>query len=533
MTSTSNEKTTGVEISRKLVFINSMSSLVALGLNMTVLVWLQRFLLHRIDTAEYSVLPVLFSVMMFVPLLTTTFTRGLARYATEAYAANDTDRVTQIASTMSLILFGVGLVVLSLGLAVAYRLDSILTLDPAYADDARLMFALLMAGFAVQIMLEPFSVGLEVKQRFVLFNAITTGGQFLRIAILIGLLFGISVGVLWVVVASVTAAFITQLVILACSLRFVPYLRFKWSAVNRTVARQLLTFGGWSTFSAVAITITRSSDAVILNKLGTPLDVTCFYLGALPFQYINLAGSAALTPLRPAMVSMYANNRSARFGDIFLQGGRWALWLTLFISVPLMVCGRELITLYVGAEFQLAGTVMLLVLLQYPVGQGVRMLFQVAEATANIRRLSVYLLAMSLFNLGLTLYLVGVLDMGALGSGIGSAVAALLFYPLLLWPLGFKLANVNVATWIRSTFVPGLLPAAVAVPVLIALRMVVPLDSWINLLACFAAASIAYLAVLWLAALRPEDRRELAAVRTKLAQTPLLSGLVARRDGSE
>lgn len=510
------------------MLINSTSSLVALALNMTVLVWLQRFLLHRIDTAEYSVLPVLFSVMMFVPLLTTTFTRGLARYTTEAYAANDMERVTQIASTMFLILMFVGVVVLAMGLSVAYHVDRVLTIDPAYANDAKLMFGLLMAGFALQIMLEPFCVGLEIKQRFVLLNVITTGGQFVRIAFLFGLLFGISVGVLWVIVATVTAAFLTQLVILGFSLRSVPSLRFHRSAVRWPIARELLYFGSWSTISALAITITRSSDAIILNKLGTSLDVTCFYLGALPFQYINLAGSAALTPLRPAMVSMYANNRAERFGKIFMQGGRWALWLTLFVAVPLMVCGREFITLYVGAEFQLAGTVMLLVLLQYPVSQGVRMLFQVSEARAAIRTLSMCLLAMSLFNLGLTLYMVGVLKMGAFGSALGSAVSAFVFYPLLLWPLGFKMADVRFTTWARKTLGPGLLPAAAAVPTLLGLKLLVPLDSWVNLFLCLLAGSVVYAVVLWLGALQNEDRHELKAASRKLAGMPLVSMLLPR-----
>ncbi len=526
--SKSNTKSSGVEVSRKLVLINSTSSLIALALNMTVLVWLQRFLLSRIDTAEYSVLPVLFSVMMFVPLLTTMFTRGLARYATEAYAADDMARVTQIASTMFLILLGVGIAVLGIGLSLAYHLDSVLTIDPAYASDAKLMFGLLMAGFSLQIMMEPFCVGLEVKQRFVLLNAITTSGQFVRIAILFALLFGISVGVLWVIVATVTAAFLTQCVILGFSLRIVPSLRFQWRAVKWPIARELLYFGGWSTVSALAITITRSSDAIILNKLGTSLDVTCFYLGALPFQYINLAGSAALTPLRPAMVSMYANNRAERFGKIFMQGGRWALWLTLFVAVPLMVCGREFITLYVGAEFQLAGTVMLLVLLQYPVSQGVRMLFQVSEATAQIRTLSMCLLAMSFFNLGLTLYMVGVLKMGAFGSALGSAISAFVFYPLLLWPLGLKMADVRFTTWIRKTLGPGLLPAAVVVPTLLGLKLVVPLDSWTNLFLFLLAGSVTYAIVLGLGALQEEDRSEFKRASLKLAELPLVSMFLTR-----
>ena len=114
-----------VEISRKLVLFNSASSLVALGLNVTVLDWLHRFLLKRIGTEEYSMPPVLYSIMMFAPLLTTMFTNGLVRYTTKVYTAGDTHRVTQIVSTMSLILLGVVLVVVFIGSLVAYRLDSV------------------------------------------------------------------------------------------------------------------------------------------------------------------------------------------------------------------------------------------------------------------------------------------------------------------------------------------------------------------------------------------------------------------------
>ena len=75
-----------VEISKRLVFINSASSLLAKVLNVSILVWLQQYLLRRISTEEYSLYPILMAVMLLVPLLTTILISGLSRYIVEAYA---------------------------------------------------------------------------------------------------------------------------------------------------------------------------------------------------------------------------------------------------------------------------------------------------------------------------------------------------------------------------------------------------------------------------------------------------------------
>lgn len=84
MNSTNTEIPSRVEISKKLVLINSASSLVTRMLSISVLIWLQQYLLKRITPEEYSLLPVLYSVMMFAPLVTTVLTAGLGRYIVEA-----------------------------------------------------------------------------------------------------------------------------------------------------------------------------------------------------------------------------------------------------------------------------------------------------------------------------------------------------------------------------------------------------------------------------------------------------------------
>ena len=119
-----------VEISKKLVLINSASSVITRLLSISVLIWLQQYLLKRITPEEYSLLPVLYSVMMFAPLVTTILTGGLGRYIVEAYARDDDERVTQIVSTMFPILCAAGVVLLSAGWTFAWYIDSVLNVAP-------------------------------------------------------------------------------------------------------------------------------------------------------------------------------------------------------------------------------------------------------------------------------------------------------------------------------------------------------------------------------------------------------------------
>jgi len=394
------------------------------------------------------------------------------------------------------------------GILTLYIFD-VLTIAPEHLGDVRIMFALLMLSLALKLALSPLILGLDIRQKHLVANMISTGGQFLKIGAIFILLTTVSVKVLWVIVATVAADVIVQLTMLTLSLRLVPALRFRRRSVNWPVARELLSFGGWSTITALALSIRSSADAIILNNLGTPLGVTCYYLGALPLQHINGASSAALFPLNPALIAMHTSGQTERLGRVFLKGGRWALWFTLFVSVPLMLYGREVITLYVGKEFELAGAVMFLVLLAFPVEQGIRMLFPLAEATAAIRRLSLSLLAISIFNLSLTIYFVGVLKMGALGSGLGTALSVVLLYPLLLWPLAFRIAKIDFRTWLRKTLWPGLLPGMASAIVLLALKGVVSLDSWFNVFCCISVGSLAYLAALWFRGLQEEEHHEL------------------------
>ena len=200
-----------IEINKKIVFFNAASSTLTIILNASVLIWLQQYLLRRISPEEFSLLPILISVMAITPLLSMIFTGGINRYVTIAYAKDDDDEITRICSTMFPILLFAGTIFLAGGWLVAWNIEKILIIDPLYIRDAKLMMALLIFSAAIKIPLTAFGTGFVVRQKLYIEDAISIFCLIIRLAILFGLLFGVSTRVLWVTVALV----ISELIFLA------------------------------------------------------------------------------------------------------------------------------------------------------------------------------------------------------------------------------------------------------------------------------------------------------------------------------
>ena len=89
-----------VEISKRLVLINSISSVITRLINILFLVWIYEYLLERISTEEFAVYPVVAAIIVFAPLFSSLLTGGISRFVIEAYARGEMQRVTEIVSSI-------------------------------------------------------------------------------------------------------------------------------------------------------------------------------------------------------------------------------------------------------------------------------------------------------------------------------------------------------------------------------------------------------------------------------------------------
>jgi O-antigen/teichoic acid export membrane protein len=517
----------GVEISKKLVFVNSVSSLLTRLISLSVLVWMHQYLIRRIPTEEYAIYPVIVSVMAFAPIMTTILTGGIARYVVHAYAQHDVRRVSQIVTSMAPLIAAGAIAFWSVGGLAVYFIDSLLSVDPGVHDDAQLMMSLLVFQQGLELLVFPFTIGLYVRQRFVLSNLLSLSEQFVRISLLLVLLLGVAPRVLWVVIAAVVSRMLSLLATLVISQRLMPSLRVRPSLFDRSTARSLTSFGSWTVLGGISYRIRTSANPIILNLLSAPLEVAIFHVGSLPGRQLDSITTLASNPLQPAITAMHAKGDWVGLQRAYLRGNRIALWVMLLPCVPLMVFGSQLAVLYVGDAYRSAGVVLLWICLGFCISQSSEMLYRVALATAQVRGFFIAAISGSLTNVGLTVILVGYFDMGAIGAALASVAIISAWHSLIFWPMGARMVKITFARFWRETLWPAVLPAIVATAVCWVLKRLVAPDTWLQLGLCAAAGIAAYLAVLLLRGLPPEDRRDLErllnAARNGLSALPVRS----------
>jgi O-antigen/teichoic acid export membrane protein len=459
--------------------------------------------------------------MMFFYMLRILIASGISRYTIEAYARGDEDRVVQITSTMFLVQIVGSLFILLTGGLACWKLDSLLKIAPAFIQDARLMMALLITLFIFQLLASPFECGLVIKQKYMLINFLNFGETILRLGFLFFFLFVLSTKVLWVVVASFLAAAINQVVRIILSKHEVPALKFAFHKVTWRKGRELLSFGSWNFILALAYRIYTNADTLILNRLASAWDVTTFHLGSLFQKELQRVIAPVTQPLFPVLTAMYATNERQRIINLYLRYGRYYTWLYMFIILPLVVFNQELMTLYIGKAYTMAGTIMVLLLTGLAVCAGNEMTYKLANAMGKLKGLAIRALIVQLCNLGLTLYLVGIVKMGALGSALASFLSAGVLSTLIEFPYGLKLSGVTFKQYVREIVIPGYMPGLIALLVFLCFKIFAPPVSWLQLVSYTFIGCSCYITVLIAFCLQPKDKQELIQFYQKIKRKKL------------
>jgi O-antigen/teichoic acid export membrane protein len=508
-----------VPISKKLFLINSASQILTRLLYATVILWTLAYLVNRVPEDELALLPVMMALITAIPLVQSLLAGGLSRYVTEAYAKDDQQRVTELTSTVMPVLVIAGLLLVSLGAFASWQAEWLLQIDDEQVPDARLMLMLLAVSAAISLPLSPFAVGLIVCQRFVLQNVLQLASTLLRVVLLVVLLVGVGPQVKWVVLAQVVGNLSLVLAKSVVSCRLLPALRYRASHVNWSLAREVYTYNGFSSLIGISLMIRDSSDAFILKWLAGPAAVVAFEWGGMVDRELRRLSSFASEPLQPALTAMHSQDRRDRLASAFLRGGRVGLWAVLAPAILIGVFRQELYQAFLGAKFAVYGECTLVAALlfaTYPTFYARWMLHKIGAAQARLGRLAVATLIMNAFNLALTLYLVGVLHWGAVGSAAGTLISTLVFDFLVFWPMSVAMLDLPWRRFFTANVLPGLAPATVMGVFCEILRRWVAPESLASLALCIAAGGVVYVAFLVAFCLLPADRRDLAHLLSKL-----------------
>ena len=506
----------GIEISKRLVVINSASSVLRSVMNLTVLFWVQRHLVRNVPAEEYQMLALIFPLLLFTPLLTMAVSGGLARFIIEAYAKGDLRRVTQICSTMFPLTLVAGGIVLLVGGLMTWKIESILNLEPQYTSDARVMFAILVARVGIHTILAPFMVGLDVKQKFLFRNILALFLDALRVALIFWLLFDVSTRVIWMVIATVPGMFIETGINLFYSRRLVPELRFDRREIRSELIRPITSFGGWTLVSRAASVAREMTGPFFLahfSGVNYAIHVQAYRLGSYVETRFYPTVLAPLLTVQPALTGMFALGQEDRLRRTYFRIARYLLWTFMFFGAPAMVFHAELWDVWFGpeyAEIVSAGSIVLVLLFAKALfGFPQPILAQIALAKARNGPMAVRAMTIELSAVFLAYYFVKERGMGPVGVALGTLTATAVGVPLLIWTFGLRLMDCTVRQWTREVLGRGFAPMLAATPVWLAIWYYARPTNWWELGIAGAVGCAVYAAVLVGFCLPHAERAEL------------------------
>lgn len=493
-----------------------LASLATRLLSVTVLLWVNQHLLKRIDPEEYSLFPLVMSLMVFSDLFVAFFVGGISRHLVEAHHRADPGEVTRIVSSMLVVLVPVALVLGLVGAAAAWRIDALLELSPERVPQARFMLLLTIFTLAVTTATTPLAQGLYVHERFVTDNLLGLVCELLRIALLLTLLLCAGTGVTWLVVASSAATLVNRAALIVWTRRLVPAARFAPAMVSRATTARVLAFGAWTSVHGIGQLITWTVPVLLLNRFASALDVATFHAGRLADVQIRNLLQAVEGPAQPALVGLYAREGRGAVNQLYYRGGRYSLWLVLMPVAPLLVFATPLYRLYAGEEYARAGWVMLALLASYPFQYASAMYYRVAHAIGRVGRFHACFLALQLVAVAAVGYAVVLRGAGAVGAAAALGLVFGLLHVLWIWPLGLLLVNGRWRDFASETLARGLAPFVAALGASLLLARWIAGDSWWSLGLAAGVALLVYLATLRLWCLDALDRELLGRLRSKL-----------------
>ena len=443
---------------------------------------------RTLSLSEFGVYGLLISIAAYVLIVQISVEGATVRAVASALDQEERDRVFSTALTLYA-LAGIvcGIVVAAGGAALV----GVLGIPPGLEREAREGVLALGAAIALGWPFKVFQDALRGSRRFfaasgaeVLAQGLYVGGMLVLIAV---------DAPLWAVIALggslPTLIGIGSAIVLVGSRGRIRF-RFHRRLVDRETMRSLARFSAGLSAIGVTDLIVYSLDRVLLAAFRTPATIGLYEGAARPHNLVRqLHGTLVLTVI-PVASGYLATGDEFRLRELLLRGTRYVMAIVVPVTVVLMVLAGPILEVWLGPEFIPAQTAMTCFLSYWLLAAGTGVATATLVAAGKVGDLTRYAWFGAILNLVLALILTPWL--GLTGPVLATVIQTVAQFPWFV-VLVRRHLPVKVGDLWREAFLPAYVIGAGVAVVLVALRLVVPLDS----LWALALATAFVLALAW------------------------------------
>jgi O-antigen/teichoic acid export membrane protein len=328
---------------------NVGSSWSALALNVIVGVFLSPFILHRLGDAAFGVWVLIFSVTGYYGLFDLGIRSSVIRYVSKYTATDDRERLTQFVNTALFSYAGIGVVSMLLTTLLSSSVEHLFRIPPEMHSQARLLLLMVGASVSLGFPLGVFGGMLEGLSSFYILNWTSIGATLARAGLIVYFL-NRGYGLLTVALITVALPVLSSILRGFIVLRLCPVpigLRY----VDRASFRHMANYGGTTFIVMIAARLRFRTDELVLGTMMSTIAVTWFNIGARIVDYAQEFVSSLAQVFVPMASQSEATGNLDRVRKIYIAGNRACAFLILPISAMLLILGKHVIRIWVGARY--------------------------------------------------------------------------------------------------------------------------------------------------------------------------------------
>lgn len=330
---------------------NTLNNLLTQGLILILALVTLPHIIHGFSSDEFALLTIVWAFLGYFSLLDFGISRAITKYLSEARAARDSRKMVELVWSSLWISLFLGLIGGAiLWMLSPYLVRSVLKISPALIPHALLAFEFASICIPFTILLGVIRAFQVALQRFVvvnLFQAILGVTQWLGPVVLLQMNFGLPE----VILLTVGARILLSIVAVGTLNRLIPGSMAKIHPVDRPVAKELFSFGGWITLSQLISPMFLYVDRFFIGILVSLTAVTYYAIPQEALTRLLIIPMSLTTTLFPALSERSVEPlERVTMGNMYARSVKYLLLLILPVILFLFVGAPDILSVWVGPD---------------------------------------------------------------------------------------------------------------------------------------------------------------------------------------
>ena len=502
-------------VSKKNIFVNSLSFVLAKILNISVFIWAQQYLIRKIPSEEYAIYAIISSLVFLLPFITSSLVSAGSRYMVYEYSESNYIELNKVLSTSIILNFFISVFILILLLLTIYYLESLIKIDQLFLLDAKWMLFIISTTFIINFIFTPLGLGLYISQKLVLYNIMNLIIEILKIMLLFFLLFMISSKPLWIVVVNSLGIIFALITRIFLTKKIIPQLKFTFNNFEKNYISQFIKFGSWNGIILLSKYLRNFIALFMLNRFGTSLDVSNFNIG----RFISRQTTQIWEPIRSSigapLITMHSKKEYKKINNTYLKGGRLAIWITSIIVFPSILFSNLIINFYVGPAYEDAIYITSALLAIIPFQMLNVMLPQISVAIDKQKTLALSMLFIQLTSIGFMYYTFVELGYSVIYMVFSIALINIFGELFLNTIYAKKYLKIKFKDILIKSLLPGIIPGMITSLYWMIIKMNFDFFTYYKLILCISPGFILLISLIYFCSLE-EDKKFIKNLLSKV-----------------